>query len=472
MKSRTAVGRALLVAATTALVSLTPGTALADEATAPAAASPIQHFVYLMQGDRTFDNYFGTYPGADGIPTGTCQLFVPGQPNKGCVAPFELQPGTDASLAAGPELINQQWDKGSMDQFVAAYHSQARDGSTAMGYYDDTALPYYWQLAKNYVLFDKFFSSTRLGENNNRNQWVTAASIPTGSTGGYTQATIFDRLQAAGVSWKFYVQGYDPQKTYRAAAKDSAVTQNVRVPLLNQDRFIDDPAFSSHIVDMDQYYADLLSGNLPAVSFMSSSTATERSGSSIDSGQQLVSNLVTQLMLSKYWSSSALMVSYDGSGGWFDHVTPPQVDGDGYGLRVPAMLVSPYAQKGAVNSTVLDSSGALAFIEHNWNVAPLTSRDANAQSIDSAFDFAAGPRPASLLPSASTLLANTAATPAKSTQNTGVAASAIYGTYGAAAGIVILLTLLASIIPVWRRAVRRAEHGKHSEQQPEEVLTP
>src|SRR4029077_20714060 len=107
---------------------------------------------------------------------------------------------------------------------------------------------------------------------------------------------------------------------------------------------------------------------------------------------------VTQLMLSRYWDSSAFLISYDGSGGWFDHVSPPQGETNGYGLRVPALLVSPYVPEGAVNNTVLDYTSALKFIEDNWSLSPLTARDTSANSISSAFDFRSGPRAARLLP--------------------------------------------------------------------------
>ena len=107
--------------------------------------------------------------------------------------------------------------------------------------------------------------------------------------------------------------------------------------------------------------------------------------------------MTTQLMESRYWDSSALMWSYDGSGGWFDGVRPPTVGGQPLGFRVPALLVSAYARKGQVNHTVLDYTSALKFIEQNWGLAPLTALDAHANSLSSAFNFASGPRPPVLL---------------------------------------------------------------------------
>ena len=381
----------LLAAAMVALFT----TGLATPAASTASGTPttpIKHFVYMLQGDRSFDNYFGTYPGAEGIPKDTCQRRVVTGPDTDCVKPFPLHGKAVQALGAGTVELNNQYDEGRMDGFVAAYQNQGRDGTAVMGFYDQRDLPTYWGLANRYTLFDHFFSSTRAGPRVNRSYWVSGSPPPSGSplavAADYAKhRTIFDRLQAAGVDWKFYVQGYDPAQNYRTASKTTPTTQPVRVPLLNYPRFIDDPKLSSRIVDLSQYYRDLDSGTLPAVSYIASNGPSERSTRSIRSGQQLVTNLVGSLMVSSAWNSSAFLLTYDGSGGWFDHVAPPQVDSQGYGMRVPALLVSPYSRAGAVNSEVLDYTSALAFIQDNWKLAPLASRDAAATSIAGALDF-------------------------------------------------------------------------------------
>ncbi|MCW2648637.1 MAG: hypothetical protein JWP07_4746 [Pseudonocardiales bacterium] len=362
-------------------------------------ATPIQHFVYMMQGDRSFDNYFGSYPGTDPAPADTCQKLVVTGPSKGCVKRFSLHGKAAQAPGAGTVEINNQYDGGRMDGFVAAYQAEGRDGATTMGYYDRRDLATYWGLADRYVLFDRFFSSTRDGERSNRSYWVAGSAPPLESpqalAAGYAkQMTIFDRLQASGVSWKFYVQGYDPKQNFHTVSKRNPSSQPLRVPLLNFPRFVDDPALSSHIVDLSQYYRDLDQGTLPAVAYVTSSGPSERSDHSIAGGQKLVTDLVGNLMLSKYWNSAAFLLSYDGSGGWYDHVTPPQVDRNGYGLRVPALLVSAYARKGYVDHTTMDYTSALAFIEQNWGLAPLAARDKAATSLVGAFDFSAAPRPA------------------------------------------------------------------------------
>jgi phospholipase C len=403
--ARSRLLRRLAATATAGLLTVALGAVAAAAAppTPHQAATPIKHFIFLMQGGRTFDNYFGTYPGADGLQARTCQPLATADPTGKCVKPFVLGNDERAPLGANGTIIANQWDGGKMDGFVAAFQQQGRDGARAMGHYTASQLPFYWEAAQNYVLFDHFFSSVKYGIRNNRSYWVSASPAPGGTgripAGGYGNLqTIFDRLQVAGVSWKFYVQGYNPAQTYRSASPASSETQTARVPLVDFQRFTHDPALASHIVGLDRYYRDLAAGTLPAVAYVaSSSAADERSAQSIAAGQSLVGTMTTQLMESRYWDSSALMWSYDGSGGWFDGVRPPTVDGQPLGFRVPALLVSAYARKGQVNHTVLDYTSALKFVEQNWGLAPLTARDAHANSLSSAFDFRSGPRPPVLL---------------------------------------------------------------------------
>jgi phospholipase C len=398
------------------------------------ARTPVKHFVYLMQGGRTFDHYFGTYPGADGIPEGTCLPRDMRDRGKGCVKPYALHGRSPVALAAGESVIERQYDGGKMDGFVSAYEQQGRDGAAAMGHYDRRDLPFYWNAADRYQLFDHFFASARHGTRLNRSYWVAAAPFDP------KQPTIFDRLEDAGVSWKFYVQDYDPAQTFRHRSPTDPATQTVRVPLLNYPRFVDDPELSKHIVGLDEYYRDLERGTLPAVAYIASSGAAERSARSVPAGQQLVRNLATQLMLSDYWDSSALLWSYDGSGGWYDHVAPPP----GHGFRVPAMLVSPYVERGRVDHTVLDPASALRFVEDNWGLRPLGGQDAGATSLGRAFDFSSGPRRAEIIPGTDAVPA--AVRPVKS--------GVVYGLYGGAAGLAVLFVVMAVAVGRGRLAER------------------
>jgi phospholipase C len=253
--------------------------------------------------------------------------------------------------------------------------------------------------------------------------------------------TIFDRLQAAGVSWKFYVQNYRPDVTFRTPGRGEASAQLVWVPPLNYNRFLDDPALNSRIVDMSQYYKDLADGTLPAVSFMVPYGASEHPPGSIQAGERFVRTIISSLMTSTSWNSSAFMLTYDDWGGWYDHVSPPKVDAYGYGFRSPGLLVSPYARQGYVDSTTLDFTSELKFIENNWGVAPLASRDANANDITSAFDFTQAPREP-------VLLSRGRAPTAIPDSRTAV----VYGAYG---GAVLLLPPLVTLAVFRRRRPHR-----------------
>jgi phospholipase C len=388
------------------------------------AQTPIKHFLFLLQGDRSFDNYFGSYPGANGLSHASCQRQAPGR-SGGCVKPFPLHGQTVPPLGATPKLIAKQYDNGKLDGFVSALQAVGLDGAKAMGYYDQQDLPAYWRAANQYVLFDRFFSATRNGVQSNRQYWVSATD--SAASGNSQPLTIFDRLQAAGVSWKFYVQNYRPVSGPTTGSKASGNTQAAAVPLLNYSRFTGNPALKSHIVDLGQYYQDLQDGTLPSVAYIATSGASERSSRSISEGQSLVTSLTGQLMLSRFWSSSAFLLSYDGTGGFYDHVAPPQVDRYGYGLRVPALLISSYARRGVIDHGTLDYTSALAFIEYNWHLAPLASRDRRAGSLLPAFDFAAQPRPAELITNGSP------APPPGKLRSTGI----VYVAYGCALAVVL-----------------------------------
>ena len=355
--------------------------------------TPIEHFIVLMQQNHTFDNYFGTYPGADGIPADTCIPMNLAKPGKNsCVKPYHIGEKQTDDLNHSNSTFLRQYNDGRMDGFVDALNRRNQDGTIALGYYDDRDLPYYWNLADEYVLFDRYFSSARGGSVWNRMYWIagvpgnTENRVPEKGFGNIP--TIFDRLQERGISWKFYVHNYKPGLNYRTSGFLTPLAPQVQwLPLLAMDRFIDNPELSSRIVDMDEYFVDLRNGTLPAVSYMLTLGATEHPLTSLELGQQTVRHLLQALMQSSAWPSSAFLLTYDDWGGWYDHVPPPRVDKYGYGFRVPALLVSPYAKRAHIDSTVLDHTASLRFIGYNWDIAPLAARDAGANTFLGAFDF-------------------------------------------------------------------------------------
>jgi phospholipase C len=400
------VGAVLACAWLAAAVVPTPAAAAeppdAVPAVAPAPRTPIEHVVYLMQENHTFDNYFGTYPGADGIPAGVCMPEDPREAGGPCVEPFWLGDRAVQDLGHSEGIFQNQWREGAMDGFVWAHARHGTNGSLAMGHYDDRDLPFYWNVADEYVLFDRFFSSSKGGSVWNHMYWVAGApgtnrdAIP---VEGFSVPTIFDRLEEAAISWKFYVQNYDPEITYRnREGLGDRGAQVVWAPLLAYPRFLDDPRLFDHIVDLDEYFTDLEAGTLPAVSYIVPSGASEHPPGSIRAGERFVRSLINSLVRSSAWDRSLFMWTYDDWGGWYDHVDPPQIDPFGYGFRVPALLVSPYARQGYVDHTQLDFTSMIRFVTDNWGLEPLAERDANAESFTSALDFAAPPRPAVFLP--------------------------------------------------------------------------
>lgn len=422
----------------------------AQEVDKPPTSTPIKHFIFLMQENHSFDNYFGTYPGANGIPPGTCIPVDPfTDPDGHCVEPFHVG-DTDVQLDDPDhslETNNLQYNEGKLDGFVYALNMRNQDGRLAMGYYDDRDLPYHWNVADEYVLFDNYFSSAGGGSYINHMYWISGDPGEVGKGENQQEVlseivTIFDRLQENGIEWKFYIQNYEPDLTYRTLHlyPGNRASQVIWAPVLYMDRFIDDPELNQHIVNLDEYYTDLVDGTLPAVAFMVPSGPSEHPPSSLKSGQRFIKTLVQSLMQSQYWESSAFMWSYDDWGGWYDHVPPPQVDEYGYGFRVPALLVSAYAKQGYIDSTQLDYTSGLKFIEENWGLEPLAERDAAANSISSAFDFSKPPRQARFLP-----FARNHAEPEKELR-----LSAIYFTYGSAIILASGIIILAATLPKTR----------------------
>ena len=336
------LARALLITCLLALANpATAAHAAPRTAPPPSPTTPIDHFVFLMQENHTFDNYFGTRPGVDGIPADTCMPVRRGQAEP-CVKPFHLGELGSLDLDHTAEAFRAQYNKGRMDGFVEGVSTQGKDGKLAMAYYDDRDLPYYWNVADEYVLFDRFFSSSNSGSIRNHMFRVTGGPGASGASESIPQEgwgdipTIFDRLEAAGISWKFYVENYDPTITFRSRTSEEDIdrgAQVIWVPLLAYARYVDDPTAVRQIVDLDEYYEDAAKGQLPAVSFIAPAGDSEHPPGSIRAGQNLVRTLLTQLMRSPNWDSSAFLWSYDDWGGWYDHVPPPT--GRQVRLRLP-----------------------------------------------------------------------------------------------------------------------------------------
>jgi phospholipase C len=346
--------------------------------------SRLQHVVVMTQGGRSFDNYFGSSRGVDGIGQVPCQLQATTD-QLGCLGVHQITPRTTAfTLRTGAKAQRLSVDGGRMDGFVRAQSRPGADGTAAMGYYPPQALPLLHELAGRGVLFDNWFSGVPGGTLPNDLFDISARPparntqiIPT--TGWADRPVIFDRLTAAHVSWRIYVQNYEPALTINTAAtKQRLGGQLARVPLLSLQRYLGDRALLGHIVDLDHYYRDLESHHLPAVSYIVSTSATETSPRDPHKGQQLMRSVLNGLLASSAWPSSALLAQWDSSGGWYDHVPPPVIDGNATGLRVPAFMISPFIRPGTVSHTRFDAASTLKLIESNFRLAPLATRDRDA----------------------------------------------------------------------------------------------
>ena len=434
--------RKLFVLAAALILAALPLPAAATPADDTPTATPIKHVVWIMQDNHSFDNYFGTYPGADGIPQGVCQrVNLNRRSTVGCVQPFRLGDTPVEDLGQGPGIQRRQYNNGQMDGFVAAYRRLGQDGTSAMGYYDGSDIPFHWNTADQYVLFDRFFSSTTVGYREAYLYWLAgrapAGPTPLDSSAGYDALpTVFDRLAERQISARFYVENLDRAATSADQAGVTRSSQLIKVPLLSMKRFRDGGDLAGQVVDLDEYYNDLRNGTLPAVSYIVTTGSSENPPAAPAAGSRTLHKITGELMRSSAWSTSALMWSYDGWGGWYDHVPPPRVDSHGYGFRVPALLVSPYAKRGVVDHTVLDYTAMLKFIESNWQLAPLSTRDQQSAGIVSAFDFSAPARPP-VLPA----LTRPGSQESLSAENP---APVIYSVYGLAAALAITVLSLAS----------------------------
>lgn len=357
---------------------------------------PINHVIVIMQGKRSFDHYFGTHPGVDGLSNDTrIPLNVIDHNNSQYVHPFHLEEISSFTPSISTKVYDLSYNNGSMNGFAYAQNNRGKDGRMIMGYYDSRDIPYYWELASKYVLADRFFSPTM------KTGLPNYLTLYTGHDPGYSNKipdqgleinTIFDSLEKGNIPWKVYVQNYEPSINYtnEEARDDLKLRYN---PLLAIPRFVHNETLNSHIVDLNQYFVDLNGNNsLPNVAFITAPESNERAPKSPAEGQEFVVSLVIALMRSEYWKDSAIIVTYDEPGGWYDHVAPPRREEFELGFRVPTLIISPYAKSGYVDSTLYDVTSILKFVEYLFGLPPLTARDDSANNMLNAFDFIKLPR--------------------------------------------------------------------------------
>jgi phospholipase C len=412
--SRRLAGIALMAAAV-----LVAGACTSSQSSAqPVGIHKIKHIVVIMQENRSFDSYFGTFPGADGLPArdGTFTACLPNPATRVCERPYhdasDVNGGADHSHSAALADIHG----GKMDGFVTQAESSKRgcgdvqDPACAhsstpdvMGYHDAREIPNYWAYARNYVLDDHMFEPVTSWSLPAHLYMVSAwsakcassapASCRTDIVGPYSiekQQRFVDTAIATGtapvsdawtdityllhkhhVSWGYYVQSGIQPDCADDASTCAAKAQSYRTPGIWNPLPLFTDVQQNHQLDNIQPAAKFVraakAGTLPAVSWVIPGQAnSEHPPASVHRGQAWVTNLVNTIMSGPDWASTAIFISWDDWGGFYDHVPPPTVDGNGYGLRVPALVISPYAKTGFVDRQTLSHDAYLRFIEDDF----------------------------------------------------------------------------------------------------------
>ncbi|HVD01441.1 MAG TPA: alkaline phosphatase family protein [Candidatus Dormibacteraeota bacterium] len=323
-----------------------------------AAETPLRSIVVLMQENHSFDNYFGLFPAAAGLPscaplTHAATLCVDAPPHQVEEARAEAAGGVN-----DPERF------------------RALGGDKALTYYTGADLPFYWALADRFTLCDHYFCSALGPTAMNRVFSLAGAagsvfdnnSLPTATL---PEVSIVDRLQAAGIDWR----------CYNAQPQDSDYNAVRYFP-----RWRDDPRASR---PYREFLLDAAAGRLPPVSWIvTADPLGEHGPDDVSWGERFSALTINSLAAGPQWRESALIFAYDENGGFFDHLPPPRVDDAGLGFRVPAILVSPFARPGHVSRSTYEHCSTLALIEHTFGLRPLTGRDAAADPFQDGFDFA------------------------------------------------------------------------------------
>ncbi len=336
-------------------------------------STPIDHVVVIMKENHAFDNYFGTFPGADGIPP---NVSLP-DGSGGNVSPHWLGTTSTWDLPHDRNAMLADYDGGRNDGFAiqaAAWGLAA----TSVGYYDFRELPGYWSLAGNFTLADAYFQSVLGPTIPNRLYSIagTANGIVSNaiSSGSIDNTTVFDQLQSRLISWKYY---YTPSPIYQ--------------PLLDYFPHIASSyPMQAQIVPMDRLMTDIQAGSLPQVAWVDPEadlSVSEHPPGNVAQGEAWTMGIVNAIMAGPQWDTTAILLTWDENGGFYDHVPPPQVDGYGDGFRVPMIVISPFAKRGFVDHEVMDHMSILRLIADNWGLPALTPREAGASNMFSAFNF-------------------------------------------------------------------------------------
>jgi phospholipase C len=401
------LGPLLLMLCSTLVLSQTAKQSGQVSQNSAAGINQIQHIIFIIKENRSFDHYFGTFPGADGATSGEIST--------GQVIPLGLAPDvTPNDVCHSWQCARTAVNGGLMNQFDLLAGGNINGAYLAYTQYQQNDIPNYWTYAQTYALADHMFSSligpsfpnhlytvgAQSGSIINNPYWgrwgcdsdVTNVAQALDSKSNLINVppcvdfpTLADSLNAAGIAWGYYAPLQD-HVGYQWSAFNGV--QHIR----------NGPQWAQNVVPDTQFIADALSGNLPPVSWLVTGDASEHPPASVCLGENWTVQQLNALMQGPSWNSSAVFVTWDDFGGFYDHVPPPDLDQFGLGPRVPLLIISPYSIPGYVSHTQYELSSLLKFVETRYNLAPLTARDAEASDITDSFNFLQQPLPPMVLP--------------------------------------------------------------------------
>jgi phospholipase C len=374
---------------------------VASPTTAPARirARPLQHIVVLMQENRSFDSYFGRlhYQGQSGTEAEPQNAANPNPLGGRPIHAYHKHRYCEkADLDHSWNGAHREYDHGRMDGFTRANVVPAdQTGRRTMGYYTRKDLPFYYGLYSTFAIGDRYFSSVLSQTFPNRFFLMAGTSFGhirndfPGNANQFRHKTIFQELDRHHVKWKIYY---------------------AQVPFAFEFKYVRDHQ-AGHVFPIQRYYDDAKAGTLPQVAFIdpifegpTNVENDEHPSSNVQVGEQFVRKIVESLFHSPDWKSSALFLTYDENGGFYDHVPPPRAPrpddikpmlekGDvkagftRYGFRVPVVVVSPYSRRHFVSHVVHDHTSILKTIEVRFGLPPLTNRDRDARPLLEFFNF-------------------------------------------------------------------------------------
>ncbi len=386
----------------------------------PAGIHKIKHVIIIEQENRSFDSYFGTFPGAVGIPMshGKPTVCVPNTYG-GCNRPYHDTADVNGGGPHGLSNALADVNHGKMNGFVLeralavntclnpddpACYVGSSGQPDVMGYHTAAEIPNYWTYAKDFVLDDHMFEPVKswsfpahlylvsawsarckdaspsscvnniVGPQGVSQFDQAVAQELSGGTANIVNAwtDITFLLYLHHVSWAYYVQsGYQPDCANDSVETCKPVPQTYRTPGIWNPLPLFEDVQKDHqlgnIKPLSSYLAAARRGTLPAVSWIAPSQSdSEHPPASVHQGQAYVTALINAAMKSPDWRSTAIFLNWDDWGGFYDNVVPPNVDRNGYGLRVPSMVISPYAKRGYIDHQTLSSDAYLKFIEDDF----------------------------------------------------------------------------------------------------------